>query len=163
MNDVLKGDVSSGTTVNFRGQNFAYSLENLILTATAGVDPDDADNFYAVDNVSGWDAATGMGGAWHYSSDEGSFDVALSELQESQTPRVSPNAKEITYRMHHSLFGDVDYLRISGEATTKLTKKMTVSSTSITVNDSSFLPNPTSIIPGSIWAVSYTHLRAHET
>ena len=53
--------------------------------------------------------------------------------------------------MHHSLFGDVDYLRISSAATTKLAKKMTLSSTTITVDDASFLPNPTSIVPGSIW------------
>jgi hypothetical protein len=144
LNSQLSSDIASGTTVTFRGQNFAYQLNNLVITATAGVDPDDADNFFAVDSVDGWDSATGLGQA-------GSFDTALTIVQERLTTKVSPNAREVTYRMHHSLFGEVDYLRISGEATTKLAKKMTLSSTSITVDDASFLPNPTSIVPGSIW------------
>ena len=144
LNSHLTSDIASGTTVTFRGQDFAYQLNNLVITSTAGVDPDDADNFFAVDNVDGWDSATGLGQA-------GSFDTALTVVQERLTTKVSPNAREVTYRMHHSLFGDVDYLRISGEATTKITKKMTLSSTSITVDDASFLPNPTSIVPGSIW------------
>lgn len=144
LNDTLESDISSGQVVNFRGQNFAYSLSNLVVTASAGVDPDDADNFFAVDSTNGWDSATQLGAA-------GSYDTALTVVQERVTTKVSPNAKEVTYRMHHSLFGDVDYLRISGEATTKLAKKMTLSSTSLTVDDDSFLPNPTSIVPGSIW------------
>jgi len=144
LNAVLNGDVSSGQTVHFRGQNFSYSLSNLVITASAGVDPDDADNFFAVDSVDGWDSATSLGAA-------GSYDTALTVVQERVTTKVAPNAKEVTYRMHHSLFGDVDYLRISSAATTKLAKKMTLSSTTITVDDASFLPNPTSIVPGSIW------------
>ena len=144
LNRILRSDVSSGQTVNFRGQNFAYQLNNLIITATAGLDSDDTDNFFAIDSTDGWDAATQLGAA-------GSYDTALTLIQERLTTQVSPNAKEIVYRMHHSLFGDVDYLRISGAATTKLTKKMTLSSTTITVDDASFLPNPTSIVPGSIW------------
>ena len=154
LNRILLGDVASGQVVNFRGQNFVYQLNNLIITATAGVDPDDADNFFGLlpGAGGGWDSTIGNDGAWFGdSATPGSFDVANKELQESQTPRVAPNAKEVIYRMHHSLFGDVDYLRISGTATTKLDKKMTLSSTSITVADASFLPNPTSIVPGSIW------------
>ena len=144
VNSMLKNDVASGTVVSVRGQNFNYKLTNTIVTATAGVDPDDSDNFFAVDSTNGWDAATTVGGT-------GSYDTALTVVQERETTKVSPSAREVTYRMHHSLFGDVDFLRISSTATTKITKAMTISSTSITVDNASFLPNPTSIIPGSIW------------
>ena len=69
LNDTLESDISSGQVVNFRGQNFAYSLSNLVVTASAGVDPDDADNFFAVDSTNGWDSATQLGAA-------GSYDTA---------------------------------------------------------------------------------------
>ena len=147
LDSTLTSDITSGTVVNFRGQNFNYSLTNVVVSSTAGVDPDDADNFFAVDSVNGWDTATVLGQV-------GSFDTALTVVQERETTKVSPSAREIVYRMHHSLFGDVDFLRISGTATTKITKAMTIGSTSITVDNASFLPNPTSIIPGSVWVGS---------
>ena len=147
LDSTLTSDITSGTVVNFRGQNFNYSLTNVVVSSTAGVDPDDADNFFAVDPVNGWDTATVLGQV-------GSFDTALTVVQERETTKVSPSAREIVYRMHHSLFGDVDFLRISGTATTKITKAMTIGSTSITVDNASFLPNPTSIIPGSVWVGS---------
>ena len=147
LDSILQSDISSGAVVNFRGQNFDYQLSNIVVTTTSGRDPDDADNFFSIDSVDGWDSATSLGAA-------GSFDTALTIIQERLTTQVSPNAREVTYRMHHSLFGEVDYLRISGTATTKISKKMTLSSTTITVDDASFLPNPTSIVPGSIWVGS---------
>ena len=147
LDTILQSDISSGAVVNFRGQDFAYQLSNIVVTATSGVDPDDADNFWALDSTDGWDSATQLGKA-------GSYDTALTVVQERLTTQVSPNAKEVTYRMHHSLFGDIDYLRISGTATTKITKKMTLSSTTVTVDNASFLPTPTSIVPGSIWVGS---------
>ena len=129
------------------GNVSVYDFQNVIsfpgIVTNNGKDPDNENNFYSVDTVNGWDSASEDGVV-------GSFDVALTEVQERITTKI-PFGKEVTYRIHQSLFGDTDYLRISSGATTTLAKEMKFSSTSITLVDASFLPSPTTLTPGSIW------------
>ena len=129
---------------NISVYNFANVITFPNLTSTSGANPDANADFFAVDTVSGWDTGTETGG-------EGSFDVALTEVQERVAERVAPMSAEVKYRIHQSLFGASDYLRISSQATTEVVGNITASATSITLKDASFLPVPTSIVPGSIW------------
>jgi len=68
-----------------------------------------------------------------------------------QHAKVTPSAKEVTYRVHNNLFGGTDYVRIRPKTTTYITANVQINSRQIKVNNGSFLPEPTSTTPGMIW------------
>lgn len=75
-----------------------------------------------------------------------------------QHAKVTPSAKEVTYRVHNNLLGGTDYMRIRDKTSTTLSANLEVNSRQITLTDASFLPNPTSTVPGMIWV---GHERIH--
>ena len=65
--------------------------------------------------------------------------------------KVSPSAREVTYRTHMNLFGDTSHTRIIDRTTSTLSKEFALFGDSITLVDASFLPQVTTITPGKVW------------
>jgi len=73
------------------------------------------------------------------------------ELGNVELEQVSTSAANVTYRIHENLFGGTDYLRISNQTSTVLSKEFNTYSDQIELNDGGFLPDVTSQDPGAVW------------
>lgn len=70
---------------------------------------------------------------------------------DANTTPVAPDAVPVKYRMHQNLFGDTEFIRITGNKSTVLAANVYTYSTEINVVDGSMFQTPRPGDPGIIW------------